>query len=212
MPATHPLASFDFYFGLGSRYSYLAVTQLKMLSAADVALNWCPIYSPDLIRRVGPDPFAPTAQRGQYSWAYRAEDAARWARHYGVPYRDPGEAKVDWRQIAMWAVAAKLLGRAPEFSSWALERTFVFGEPPGTVEDLSRGALVAGLEPSSILAMISSGEIDAYHESLIEQAHGQGAFGVPTLVAEDGTLFWGQDRMPLIYDFLKARRDDGAKP
>lgn len=199
----------QFYFGLGSRYSYLAVTQLETLAAAGVALNWCPIYSPDLIGRVGPDPFSSSSQRGQYAWVYRAEDAARWARHYGVPYTDPGQAKVDWRQIALWAVAAKLLGRAREFSLWALERTFAQGDPPGTVGDLTEGAIVVGLDPASIRAMIASGEVENHHDALIERAHAQGAFGVPTFVAEDGALFWGQDRLALLHDYLNHRRASG---
>lgn len=210
MPTEPTRSNFDFYYGLGSRYSYLAVTQLEALAAAGVALNWCPIYSPDLISRVGPDPFSSSSQRGQYAWNYRAEDAARWARHYGVPYNDPGQAKVDWRQIAMWAVAAKLLGRAREFSIWALERTFVEGEPPGTVGALTRGAIAVGLDPASIGAIVASGEVENHHDALIERAHAQGAFGVPAFVAEDGALFWGQDRLPLLHDYLNHRRASGC--
>lgn len=197
---------FDFYFGLGSRYSYLAVTQLERLAAAGAVVDWCPIYSPDLIGRMGPDPFAPASQRGQYASSYRAEDAARWARHYGVPYCDPGQAEIDWRRIALWSVGARLLGRARAFASWALERTFVCGEPPRSVADLAQGARSVGLSSEMIMAAIVSGEVGAAHDALVERAHSQGAFGVPTLVADDGTLFWGQDRLPLVLDYLSERR------
>lgn len=196
---------FDFYFGVGSRYSYLLATQADTLETAGAVLDWCPLYSPELIRRVGPDPFAPQVQRGQYAWEYRRADAARWAAHYGVPYHDPGTDKVDWRQIARWAVGARMQGCGRAFGLWALERTFAEGNIPVHEDELVEGALTLGLDPAIIADAIATGQVDTHHAALVERAHAQGAFGVPTLVADDGALFWGQDRLPLVIDYLRDR-------
>ncbi len=196
----------DFYFGLGSRYSYLAATQVACLVDAGAELDWRPIYSPDLIRRTGPDPFASSSKRGQYATTYRAQDAQRWAAHYGVAYHDPGDAAVDWHRVAQWAVAARLLGRGVEFSTWALSETFAFGRPLVDEGALAEGAASVGLDVAAIHHQISSGAAHAHHADLVDRADQQGAFGVPTFVAADGTLFWGQDRLPLMLDFLASKR------
>jgi 2-hydroxychromene-2-carboxylate isomerase len=80
------LATVQFFFGIGSRCSYLAATQLQRLAAETGAhFIWRAVYSPDLIAKAGPDPFAAAVRRGQYSPTYRTQDATRWARYYGVP-------------------------------------------------------------------------------------------------------------------------------
>jgi len=77
-----------FYYGQGSRYSYLASTQIERLQAdTGCRVHWRPLYSGDLFRARGADPFAGPPVSGQYEWAYRRFDAACWADYYGVPYR-----------------------------------------------------------------------------------------------------------------------------
>ena len=76
----------DFFFGIGSRYSYLAATQLPRVEAeAGAVFRWRTVFSPDLIERAGGDPFDRDRARGQYRPGYRAQDAVRWAPVLGVP-------------------------------------------------------------------------------------------------------------------------------
>jgi 2-hydroxychromene-2-carboxylate isomerase len=57
----------EFYFGLGSRYSYLASTQIAALSAeTGAAFEWLPLDSRRLIGARGKDPFAVLEGSGQY--------------------------------------------------------------------------------------------------------------------------------------------------
>ena len=50
----------EFFFGLGSRYSYLAATQLEPIAAATGArFRWRPVFSADLIARTGGVPRSP---------------------------------------------------------------------------------------------------------------------------------------------------------
>jgi len=57
----------DFYFGVGSRYSYLAATQLKALGAeTGVRFNWLAVDSSRLIAARGHNPSAAPDGIGQY--------------------------------------------------------------------------------------------------------------------------------------------------
>src|SRR5262249_27113576 len=96
-----------FFFGLGSRYSYLAATQIAALAAETGALfRWRALHSRELIERAGPDPFRAEVRRGQYDPAYRTRDAERWARPYGVCYSRPPPGEVDRPGAGLPRVAA----------------------------------------------------------------------------------------------------------
>ena len=93
-PARAPSApAVDFFYGIGSRYSYLASTQLDRLAAeTGCGIRWRPLYSGDLFAARRRDPFQGDPVSGQYDWAYRRRDAERWAAYYGVLYREPDDA------------------------------------------------------------------------------------------------------------------------
>jgi len=50
---------------------------------------------------------------------------------------------------------------------------------------------------------IESAETRARHETLIDEAHRRGAFGVPTFFLED-RMFWGNDRLQLLEAALRG--------
>ena len=100
-----------FYFGLGSRYSYLAATQLDRIEAAnECCFEWLPLQSGQLIRRAngGRSPFEGDPRSGQYDWAYRQRDAEAWARYYGIRYKEPVAFRIDPADLAKacWAADA----------------------------------------------------------------------------------------------------------
>ncbi|MGH6904021.1 MAG: DsbA family protein, partial [Geminicoccaceae bacterium] len=121
----------DFFYGIGSRYSYLASTQLDRLAAeTGCRLRWRPLYSGDLFAARGRDPFAGQPVSGQYEWAYRRRDAERWAAYYGVPYREPGDVRFDPRGLALACTAAAALGAVEAFSRRLFRALFVDGASP----------------------------------------------------------------------------------
>ncbi|WP_162917314.1 2-hydroxychromene-2-carboxylate isomerase [Dongia deserti] len=191
-----------FFFGLGSRYSYLAATQVSVIAhETGAAFAWRPLYSRVLIERAGPNPFAAAARRGQYDPAYRAKDAQRWAQHYGVPYREPDWVAVDWQALAFACVAAELLGVAEGVARSLFSLCFDKGQSRFDEDLLVELALQAGAPAREFRSLLRSGKVQARHEQNVAAALAAGAFGVPTFVV-DGELFWGQDKLPLLCDHL----------
>ena len=90
------MVTVDFYLGLGSRYSYLAASQVDRIEAHyGCRFAWKPIASAALIDRSGRNPFRDGAGGGPYDWAYREYDAKGWATHYDIPFREPEPFKID---------------------------------------------------------------------------------------------------------------------
>jgi 2-hydroxychromene-2-carboxylate isomerase len=189
----------DFYFGIGSRYSYLAATQISRLAAETGArFIWKPVYSRELIERAGSDPFRPEVRRGQYDPAYRTQDAKRWAAYYGVPYKEPAWDRIDWKKLALACVAADQLGAGEAYAIQLFGLCFGDGATRVDEANLGKIAVAVKLDAAGFAEVLASPSTTEQHDKSLAAAMNAGAFGVPTFVLDDGELFWGQDRLPLL--------------
>jgi 2-hydroxychromene-2-carboxylate isomerase len=192
-----------FYYGLGSRYSYIAATQIARIAAETSAtFVWYPVFSGHLIKQAQHDPFAQENRRGQYEDAYRITDAQRWARYYSIPYREPDVEGVDWSRVIRACIAAKSLGAVERYSLGVYEDVFADANPPRSTERLVAIAAKVGLDAARFSSLLSSESVAQDEASILNQASRIGVFGVPTFVV-GSELFWGQDRIPLLLQHLK---------
>ena len=199
-----------FYYGQGSRYAYLASTQIEHLAAeTGCRVRWRPLYSGDLFAARGADPFAGRPLSGQYDWAYRRADAEAWADYYGVPYREPLDVRFDPRRLALAATAAARLGAVEAFSRGLFEALFVLGTSPLDEDACVRIAAAAGLHEATFRAALAAPETARALAATLADALAEGVFGVPSFVAA-GRLFFGNDRLPILrHMLLKVGRDGG---
>ena len=201
--------SVDFYYGIGSRYSYLASTQLERLATeTGCRVRWRPLYSGDLFAARGLDPFKGQPVSGQYEWAYRRRDAERWAAYYGLPYREPEGVRFDPRRLALACAAAAALCAVEPFSRRLFQTLFVDGTSPlddGVCATLAREV---GLDESAFRTALGHPETAARLAATVEEAAARGLFGVPSFVV-GGEAYFGNDRLPLVRHALLQDRRNG---
>lgn len=188
-----------FYFGLGSRYSYLAATQLDLIEyRSSCQFEWLPLQSAELIRRAngGQSPFEGGSPSGQYDWGYRARDAKDWADYYGVPYEEPANPGHDTEDMAKACLIAGRHGQLKPMCMAIFRVKFVDGLEVDR-EILSVLAAELGLQADGFIAALDSAEVNAQHEGLLQRALDAGVFGVPAFQIGD-KIFWGNDRLPLV--------------
>lgn len=202
----------DFFYGIGSRYSFLASTRMDQLEKdTGCTVVWRPLYSSTLMLRRGMHPFRQgTLPSGQYDWTYRRYDAECWAAYYRMPYIEPSDGVKEFERYGLACVAADRLGACADFSKAMFHA--VFAEARDDLEDdaIREIAEKTGLDGGRLVGMIDEDETAALHDKNIEDALAAGAFGVPTFVC-DGRMFWGNDRLLLLQDFL-TRDDPDAYP
>jgi 2-hydroxychromene-2-carboxylate isomerase len=193
---TEPVA-IDFYLGLGSRYSYLAASQLDRLAATyDCRFVWKPLASGALMDRRGGNPFRMAPVSGQYAWGYREYDARCWASYYGIPFCEPFEFRMDPATLALACLAADRQGAL--VPCCRLLQRLIFVEGTVIDEDVISGlAALLGLNPQAFRRDLDAPETQARHDSLVDEAAARGAFGVPTFFL-GGRMFWGNDRLVLL--------------
>jgi 2-hydroxychromene-2-carboxylate isomerase len=196
----------DFFYGIGSRYSYLAATQMDRLAADTGArVRWRPLWSTLLMQRRGMDPFRGPPASGQYEAAYRTRDVSQWANYYGIPFRDPDWDALNWERFALSAVAAEGLGAVGPYTLNLYDAVFGAGRPPLTDSDLADIAVKSGIDGGKLVAAIDTPATAQRHEQNIADAIAAGVFGVPSFVT-DGQMFWGNDRLVLLQHHLGAKR------
>lgn len=170
-----------FYYSVGSRYSYLASTQMAKLECeTGCEVVWCPLHSVDLYRLRGASPFEGKPVSGQYDWDYRRLDAERWADYYGVPYKEPrGAVDFDPRSLARACVAADTLGAVRPYSESLFSAIFVESLPEIGMEQCVKRAETLGLPREDFARELGSPETERRLAEKAEEACSVGPSGCP---------------------------------
>jgi 2-hydroxychromene-2-carboxylate isomerase len=196
-------ATVDFYLGLGSRYSYLAASQIDRIEKAHgCRFVWKPIASGALMDRCGGNPFRGEPLSGQYDWGYREYDAKCWAAYYGIPFHEPVAFRTDPAMLALACLAAETQGALVPCCQLLQRLIFVDGV---AIDDtvLVELAKPLGLDAEAFQRDLRAPQTRVRHERLLDEAKGRGAFGVPTFFLGD-RMFWGNDRLVLLEAALAA--------
>ncbi|MDH3741298.1 MAG: 2-hydroxychromene-2-carboxylate isomerase [Hyphomicrobiales bacterium] len=193
----------DFYFGLGSRYSYLAFTQIEKLEAKhDCRFMLHPLSSIELMELRGVSPFEGAPVSGQYDWTFRRRDAEMWADHYAVPFVEPAGLPKDHRLMARACHAAGQQDALRGYSRSMFAAVFAEGKVVDEAECI-QAASKQGIDAGRFELDLQSAAIDREVTATAIRAFERGAFGVPTLFVGD-EMIWGNDRLVLV-DHLLAK-------
>jgi len=201
----------DAYLSLGSRYSYLASTQLDRISAdTGAAINWIPIFGEEL-RAPDRDPFKGPPISGQYDWFYRRQDAEAWADYYGVPFREPmGRLTADYRVLVRAALAAGQLKKRVPMMKRLFAAVFVDDRSEIDAAGCIDCALEVGMERNAFRNALQNPAIEAERFAILERAKERGVFGVPYFLT-GGRSFWGNDRLVLLAHHLRQKSEVGIQ-
>jgi len=186
----------EFFFSPGSRYSYLAASQVPSLeSETGCTVDWRPVDGSAIRRLRGRDPFDGAVVSGQYDWIYRRQDAEAWAEYYGIPFREPPSHDIDFQLLVRAATAAygwRLCSAVYGSEMWPLDEALCV-----------RLAEAVGLQTEEFTARLADPETERQADEAAREAHRRGAFGVPTFFA-GGRMFWGNGRLVLVRHHLQT--------
>jgi 2-hydroxychromene-2-carboxylate isomerase len=194
----------EFFFGLGSRYSYLAFTQIARIEAShSCTFNLQPISSVELMHLRGTSPFQGPPLSGQYERNYRRSDAEAWAKYYRVPFIEPKPLPEDHRLMARACHAAGMQGALRPYCEAMFEAIFVANQ---CIDAETCAAIASRIKLDARLfgEAIGSSAVNERVTASARRAFERGAFGVPTFLVGD-RMFWGNDRLVLLEHYLARR-------
>ncbi|MBZ0120568.1 MAG: 2-hydroxychromene-2-carboxylate isomerase [Sandaracinaceae bacterium] len=195
----------EFFFDVGSPYSYLASTQLAGLSErTGVHVRWRPFLLGGVFKASGNEMPARVAAKAKWM----LDDLTRLGEHFGVPFRMNSHFPVNTLSAMRAIVAAgrvygeqaiEPLGRSMFDGMWVEDRNLADGDEVAFC--IGR---VQGLEIKRLAAEVSSQATKDALRDATDEAVRRGAFGAPTFFLGD-VMYWGHDRLPLIEAELGKR-------
>ncbi len=203
------MAAADFWYEFASTYSYPAAMRVARLAEArGVDLVWRPFLLAPIFGAQGwrDSPFNIYPAKGRYMW----RDLERICAARGLPFRRPDPFPQNTLLAARVALALDHGTRA-EFSRRAYAAEFGEGRPIADRAFVARLLAELGLDPETALQRAESEANKARLKAECAHAAAIGIFGAPSLVTEDGELFWGDDRLEQGLDWAAAR-SSGAIP
>ncbi|HTO96095.1 MAG TPA: 2-hydroxychromene-2-carboxylate isomerase [Myxococcales bacterium] len=181
--------TFDFFYDLGSPYSYLASTQLPGIEKRTHSkARLLPITLGGL-RKVTGHQLPPPQQL-----KYMSEDTGRWAEQYGVPMRIPEAYPVSTILALRACIAAERMNKGEEAMKALFHAHWAQGEDISRAEVVEAALSRAGLPGRELVAATQEEEIKDALRRNTDLALARGVFGVPMLFVGDRS-FWGNDRL-----------------
>ena len=203
MAETRPI---EFWFTMGSTYSYLAVTRLAAVEkATGIPFRWRPFHLLTILQEMKHVPFADKPAKMAYMW----RDLERRAAMHGIPIRVPAPYPLrDSLMANRVAILGLREGWGKHYVTAAYRRWFQAGQESGSEPNLSESIKEAGEDPARVLALARGDEIARLIASETQAASEDGIFGSPTFVVA-GELFWGDDRLE---DAVSWHRHGAVRP
>ncbi|MCF3595732.1 2-hydroxychromene-2-carboxylate isomerase [Rhodobacteraceae bacterium LMO-12] len=182
----------DFWFSIGSTYSYLTVMRLaEVEGTSGIRFRWRPFNVRHVMIEQNNIPFKDKPVKSAYMW----RDIERRAKRYGLspkspaPYPLPGLVLAN--QIAIVGVED---GWVEDYVRATYRRWFENGEAAGEEPNLSASLKEIGCDPDEVLAAAQTQRTVDQLETATDEAMNLGVFGSPTF-AVGQELFWGDDRL-----------------
>lgn len=197
----------DFWFSIGSTYSFLTVMRLPEVEATTGAtFRWRPFNVRQVMIEMDNIPFAKKPVKAAYMW----RDIERRAEMYGLKAKFPAPYPLaELERANRVAIVGAAEGWCEAYVRASYRRWFEDGQPAGSEPNLSASIAEAGADPAGAIARADAPEAVDGLLSATEEAKAAGIFGSPSFVV-DGELFWGDDRLE---DALAWRRRlDGEPP
>ena len=194
------MKSVEFYFDLGSPYSYLAYYRLlKMAEQQEIQIVYKPILLGGVFKATGNRSPIEIPVKGVYSIL----DIQRWAEYYQIPIQMNPHFPMNTLTLMRILTGVQLL----HLEKFEQVLKLLFDAMFGTPQNLNEPTVLAevlkpsGFSVEDIMSMVQS---DVVKQKLItetEQAILRGIFGAPTFFVGD-EMYWGQDRLHFVEQAL----------
>lgn len=182
----------DFWYSIGSTYSFLTVMRLDDWSAEhDATVNWRPFNVRTVMSSQQNIPFAGKPEKSAYMWRDIERRSAKYHIHASLPAPYPISDLALANQVALLGMTD---GWGKSFTQNLYRIWFEDGVEAGSESALSEALLRCQQDPRLTLARARSPDIVTALKAETDIAVKLGVFGAPSFVVRQ-EVFWGDDRL-----------------
>ena len=183
----------DFYFSIGSTYTYLSVTRiLDVEKKHNMKFNWKPFSVRAIMKEMNNIPF-PKDKKNKVDYMWR--DIERRAEGYGFFAKTPVPYPLSEFDLAnQIAILGLDKGWGIDYVRLTYKKWFQEGKEPAIDPSISEVCNELNLNKDEIIANAKDQEIEKKYLSNTESARNNKIFGSPSFISKN-EVFWGDDRM-----------------
>ena len=183
----------DFYFSIGSTYTYLSVTRiLDVENKYQVKFNWKPFSVRAIMKEMNNIPF-PKDKMNKVNYMWR--DIERRSAGYGFFAKTPVPYPLSEFDLAnQLAILGLSNGWGVQYVRLSYKKWFQEGKEPAIEPNLSEVCDELKLDKNEIISKAKSKEIETEYLNNTDGARKLKIFGSPTFVVGE-EIFWGDDRL-----------------
>ncbi len=183
----------DFYFSIGSTYTYLTVTRIMDIEKKhQVRFNWKPFSVRAIMKEMNNIPF-PKDKINKVNYMWR--DIERRAEGYGFFAKTPVPYPLSEFDLAnQIAILGLDKGWGVDYIRLTYKKWFQEGKEPAIDPSISEICNELGLEKDEIISEAKSEIFLNKYKSNTDTARKNKVFGSPSFIVEN-EIFWGDDRM-----------------
>ena len=195
----------DFWFTMGSTYSFLSVMRLATLEqSTGISFRWRPFHLLIILQEMKHVPFADKPAKSAYMWRDIERRAAMYGLSVTLPVPYPAKLSVMANLVAMVGMRE---GWGSDYVRAAYRRWFQLGQETGSEPNVSESLRDVGQDPARVLSLANSEETKAALSAETNAARELGIFGSPTFTVHR-ELFWGDDRVDDAISWCRFGRID----
>jgi 2-hydroxychromene-2-carboxylate isomerase len=182
----------DFWFTIGSTYTYLTVTRIEDVESAErVKFRWRPYSCRVIMTEQNNIPFTGKPVKKAYMW----RDIERRAALYGLPVRVPAPyGLTEYDLVNRIAIVAAEEGWLRPYVKELYRRWFQLGEEPSLPPSLPNTLKHIAQNPERVLAASEGDAVSLAYKEATDEARRLNVFGSPSFLVS-GEVFWGDDRL-----------------
>ena len=183
----------DFYFSIGSTYTYLSVTRIiDVEKKHQIRFNWKPFSVRAIMKEMNNIPF-PKDKINKVNYMWR--DIERRAESYGFFAKTPVPYPLSEFDLAnQIAILGLDKGWGTDYIRLTYKKWFQEGKEPAIDPSISEICKELGLNKNEIVSEAKSKIFEKKYISNTDSARENKVFGSPSFIVEN-EIFWGDDRM-----------------
>ena len=183
----------DFYFSIGSTYTYLTVTRiLDVENKHQVKFNWKPFSVRTIMKEMNNIPF-PKEKMNKVNYMWR--DIERRAEGYGFFAKTPVPYPLSEFDLAnQIAILGLEKDWGIDYIRLTYKKWFQEGKEPAIDPSISEVCNELKLNKDQIISDALNKEIQNKYEANTDSARENKIFGSPSFIVQN-EVFWGDDRM-----------------
>ncbi len=192
----------DFFFSIGSTYSYLSVARiLEVEKKHKVKFNWKPFSVRMIMNEMNNHPF-PDDKKNKVDYMWR--DIERRAKGYGFFAKTPVPYPLSQFDLAnKLAILGLKEGWGVDYVITTYKRWFQENKEPATEPNISEICSELKLDKEEVISKANSKEVEKEYLANTDNARKNKIFGSPTFIVNN-EIFWGDDRMEDAINWSKS--------